>query len=62
MYDLLVRLMVVSALLQLGMSVSHLSGCHGRSCAQQIEARSRDVLHVDWRAVSMFPEEARRLR
>ncbi len=62
MYDLLVRLMVVSALMQFGMSVSHLERCHGRSCAQQIEARSRDVLRVDWRPISVFPGEGRRFR
>ena len=62
MYDLLIRLMVIAALAQLGISASQLSGCHSRACVQQLEARSRDVLRVDWKPISVFPEEARRFR
>ena len=62
MYDLLVRFMIVSALLQFGISASHFANCKGRLCAQQIEMRSRDVLRINWRSISVFPEEARRFQ
>ena len=62
MYNLLTKLMIAAALIQLGMSVSDFQFCHSRQCAQQIEKRSRDVLRVDWQPISLFPEEARRFR
>jgi hypothetical protein len=51
MYQLLVRLMLLSALLQLGISVSDFSKCRSRHC-----------LKIDWRPISVFPEEAKRFR
>ena len=62
MYDVLVKLMIVAALAQLGISLADFSHCHSRQCLAQIERRSRDVLHVDWRPISVFPEEAKRFR
>jgi hypothetical protein len=34
MYDLLAKLIIATALLQLGMSVSDFKNCHSRQCAQ----------------------------
>ncbi|MBI2606898.1 MAG: hypothetical protein HYW49_12560 [Deltaproteobacteria bacterium] len=62
MYRLLVLLMFTAALSQLGMSASDVRNCHSRACLQQLEKRSRDVLHVDWKPMSAFPEEAKRFR
>lgn len=62
MYDLLIKLMFIAALAQLGLSLSHFEKCNSRACAQQIEKASRDVLRVDWKPISVFPEEAKRFR
>ena len=61
MYDLLIKLMLAAALTQLGLSIADVE-CRGRSCAQRLEKASRDVLRVDWKPISVFPEEAKRFR
>ena len=53
MYNLLVKLMVVTALLQLGVSVAN---------SLEVEKASRKVLQIDWKPISIFPEEAKRFR
>ena len=59
MYDLLVKLMVLAALVELGMNVSEFEHCHSRQCLQRMEKRSRDILKVDWKPISIFPESKR---
>jgi hypothetical protein len=54
--------MLLAALVELGVSVSELRDCHGRACLAKFEKRSRDVLRVDWRPISVFPKEAKRFR
>ena len=60
MYSLLIRLMVIAALAQLGISVATFRNCKSRACLARIEKASHDVLHVDWKPISMFPEEAKK--
>jgi hypothetical protein len=62
MYDLLVKLMVIAAFAQLGLSLAQVEQCHSRECLQQIENHSRDVLNVDWKPLTVFPEEAKRFQ
>lgn len=62
MYNLLIKLMVIVALLKLGVSVEEYLTCHTRQCSGRIEKASRQVLEIDWKAISIFPEEARRFR
>lgn len=62
MENLLVKLMVLAALTQLGISVSKFAECRGRACAQVFDRASRDVLRVDWRPISVWPEEEKRFR
>jgi hypothetical protein len=62
MYHLLIKLMVLSALLQLGISVSEVGDCKDRKCVPRIEKGSRDILKINWRPISIFPEEAKRFR
>jgi len=58
MYDLIVKLTVAAALLQLGISVLDFKNCHSRECVEVLEKKSRDVLRVDWKSISIWPEEA----
>jgi hypothetical protein len=62
MFRLLIALMTVAALAQFGMTVSDLRKCRSRACVQRIERRSRDVLRIDWKPISVFSGEARRFR
>ncbi len=62
MYNLLVKLMLISALIQLGISLKDFSNCRSRECAARIEKASRKVLKIDWKPISVFPEEAKRFR
>ena len=62
MYDLLVKLMLIAGLTQLGYSLSQIENCRSRACWQTFEARSRNVLNVDWKPMTVFPEEARKFQ
>lgn len=62
MYDLLVRLIFVSALLQLGISLKDVRECRSRACLVRMDRAVKEVLRIDWKPISMFPEEAKRFR
>lgn len=62
MYDLLVKLMIATALLQLGISVDRSNRCGDQQCIPNIERHTRNVLHVPWKPISVFPEEATRFK
>ncbi len=62
MENLLVKLMFIAALMQLGISLTDVQNCHSRACVQTLEKRSRDVLRIDWKPISVWPEEAKRFR
>mgnify|MGYP001588554843 FL=1 len=56
MYSLLIKLMLVAALAELGMSVADLGQCSSRLCLQNVEKKSRETLRIDWKPISVFPE------
>lgn len=62
MYEVMVRLIVGAALLQLGLSLSHIEKCESRMCWAEIQMASRKVLKIDWKPISVFPEEAKRFK
>lgn len=62
MYHLLVLFMLVAALEQFGMKVSAFAHCRSRACLIEIEKRSRDVLQINWKSISVFPDEAKRFK
>jgi len=62
MERLLVYAMLLTALSQFGMSISEFTNCHSRACLQTLEKHSRDVLKIDWKPISVFPEEAERFQ
>ena len=62
MYDLLIKLMLIAGLAQFGMTLANVEQCHSRQCLQNIELRSRDVLKIDWKPMTVFTEEAKRFR
>lgn len=46
MYAVLVRLMVLAALADLGMSLAKIETCHSRACMREVEHAARKVLKV----------------
>jgi hypothetical protein len=62
MIDLLVRLMALAALTQFGMTLVGAHGCVSGRCLARMERASLEVLRVDWRPISVFPEVARKFR
>jgi hypothetical protein len=62
MDNLLVKLMLIAALSQLGISVSDIINPEPRSIQKNFERDSKDILRINWKAISIFPEEARRFR
>lgn len=62
MYDLLVRLMFISALLQLGITLNDVRECRSRACLVRMDKAVKEVLRIDWKPISVFPEETKRFR
>jgi hypothetical protein len=62
MYKLIIKLMVIAAILKLGISIEEFAFCHSKACSGSIEKASREVLKIDWKPISIFPEVAQRFR
>jgi len=62
METLLVRLTLLAALAEIGMSLFEFESCHTKECLQQVEKHSRDILKIDWTPISIFPEAAKRFQ
>lgn len=62
MYRLLLILMVSSAISQLGLSKHGFAECRSRQCIRKIEVDSRKLLDIDWKPISVFPNEAKRFK
>lgn len=62
MYKLLISAILLAATLQLGISMKDIFYCRDSHCAQLLEKHSREVLRIDWKPISVFPEEAKRFR
>lgn len=62
MYEILIKLIVGVSLIQLGINAADINKCPSRQCLAQIQSASHKVLKIDWKPISVFPEEARRFR
>ena len=62
MENLFVKLVILAAIAQFGFSLADLGGCRSEECLRKIERLSREVVRVEWRVISVFPEEGRRFR
>ncbi len=60
MYSILIRLMAFAALVQLGLSHLSLEAPISGSCRMRLEHASRELLQVNWKPISVFPEEGKR--
>lgn len=62
MYHLLMKLMLLAAIASLGMSYAGFFSCHSRACIQKVENRSREFLKIDWKPISVWPDEVKRFQ
>lgn len=62
MYEILIRFLIISALLDLGMTLTKLNKCENLVCLNQLQEATNKVLHIDWQPISVFPEEAKRFK
>jgi hypothetical protein len=62
MYSVLVKLIVLAALIELGMSFKDIDECSSLTCLDRIQKASQQVLRIDWKPISVFPNEAERFR
>ena len=60
MYNLLLKLMLAVTLLQLGFTLTDIENCSSRQCSQRLEKAKNEVLKINWKPISVFPDEARR--
>ena len=56
MYTLLIRLMVIAALIKLGLLAKGWVG------PKDIQRASLEMIKMDWKPISEFPEEAKRFQ
>jgi hypothetical protein len=54
--------MLIAALLEFGINISEFENCHSRQCVKMFQARAMDVLKIDWKPLSVWPNEAKRFQ
>lgn len=54
--------MLAVTLLQLGFTLTDIENCSGQQCSQRLEKAKNEVLKINWKPISVFPDEARRFR
>jgi hypothetical protein len=59
-YGLLVKIIVSAAILELGLTLTDIGECKDRLCMDALQRASRKVLKIDWKPISVFPEEGRK--
>lgn len=62
MYQLLIRLLFIAALAEFGLKISDIGECRSRQCVKMLQMRALDVLRIDWKPISVFPEAAKGFR
>lgn len=62
MYNLLFKLYLITALMQLGISLTDLGSLSSLSNLKKIDQASKEVLHIKWKPISVFPNEAKRFQ
>lgn len=58
----LVKLLVIAALLQFGIQLNDVTGCIFNTCRTKPNVHLSKILRINWRPISVFPEQAKRFR
>lgn len=60
MYGIWVRAVVIASVLELGINLVEIRECSSRACIRKIDVAVKEVLRVELKPISVFPEEAKR--
>lgn len=59
MNELIIKLLIAAALLDLGFSLKDVD-CHSLQCLANLQRASLQVVKIEWKPNSVFPQEALR--
>ena len=62
MNELLLKLFIAAALLDFGHSLLRPDALSTHSGLDRIDQATREVLKIDWKPISVFPEEAKKFQ
>ena len=62
MYHVLIRLFLIAAFLELGLTISDFTNSNSAKSANNIQQAKAKILKINWKPISVFPEEARKFR
>ncbi|MFN8790003.1 MAG: hypothetical protein ACK5Y2_00945 [Bdellovibrionales bacterium] len=62
MNELLLKLFIAAALLDFGHALLRPDTLSTRSGLERIDHATRQVLKIDWKPISVFPEEAKKFK
>lgn len=62
MYSALIKVYLIAAAIQFGLSLKDLEGCASRQCIQKLSRASNEVIKIKWKTISVFPDESRKFR
>jgi len=57
MNDIIIKILIAAALLDFGFSLKDLD-CRSGQCLAKLQLASLQVAKIDWKPISVFPEEA----
>ncbi len=62
MAELLVKIYLIAALMQLGISLKDLGSLSEPKGLKKIDQASQEITKIPWKPISVFPEEAKRFK
>lgn len=62
MFKLLLKLALIYMVISTGLTASELLLCRRGFCTDQLEKAARETISIDWRPISIWPEEAKRFK
>ncbi len=62
MYNLLLKFMLMATLWQLGLKLTDINNSRDRQCVQKLDQARAKVLKINWKPISVFPNEAKRFQ
>lgn len=62
MYNTLIKLLIGASLIQFGLSFKDFEECSSKKCLSNLQSASIEAAKIKWKAISVFPEEAKKFR
>ena len=62
MYSALIKIYLIAAAIQFGFSLKELGNWTSRECFQKLSRTSNEVIKINWKPISVFPEEGKKFR